>query len=414
MPGAPCPGSAFAGRESAAMAAPGAPARHISEAQAQAAMAATDPGVRLPKVGTRTELLDHLESVIIPPKDEDAEEPRGRMRELKTFVLESDGGFPRQFAAGGVEFHVVDTGMDDVKILHAANGGDPCEFFLDVRDKRYCLLHTNDRSDEARHAIRALAMDHRQAFDHAWFYSDMLKGFCGNAGNTFKGFGVKYTNKLIAEDDDADLGIEDLQISISGSLAREIQGLVEKKKDVARAMAYNKVRVIRRSSDPGAPGQDFVHDDIDNTGYFVVKRGKSVDDHLALVNMCKDEYSRVVCGVEDMRIGVGREGGRATVEGSPFHLEFPNPIEDLDSFVPKMFNSAAPFRLWGFDTKIRDGYTKVLAVDLHTGSPLDFEITSDMMRVYLFKGSCGNTLMRLLTNLQVYYDSGTRCDELAQ
>ena len=71
-----------------------------------------------------------------------------------------------------------------------------------------------------------------------------------------------------------------------------------------------------------------------------------------------------------------------------------------------------PFKLWGLKSKISDGYFKILAIDLHTGNPIDFEIADNMMRVYLFKGNCGNTILRLYTNLQMYYDSKTVCLEL--
>jgi hypothetical protein len=36
---------------------------------------------------------------------------------------------------------------------------------------------------------------------------------------------------------------------------------------------------------------------------------------------------------------------------------------------------------------------------------ITFEITPEFMRVYLPDGSCGNTIIRLYTNLQHYYDS---------
>lgn len=366
----------------------------------------------LPRVGTMKEMSDYLDDAINPPKG-DGEEPRGRIRELKTFVLESDGGFTPQFEAGGIRYEVHDTGMGRMKILLAHGRGGTCRFFLDTRDKRYLLLHTTDRSDDARGAINALATDHDHEFDHTWFYSDLLKKFGSSAGNTFKGFGVAYSNKFVAPEDAGDCDIEDLHLSISGTLARDIQDLVETKPGVLRTMAYNKIRVMRRSSDPGLPRTDFVQDDIDNTGYFAVKRGKSIDDHFALVDICRDEYSGVVRDVESRRIGTRDADGRALVGGSPFHILFPNEIDDLDAFVGRMFNSAEPFRLWGTKSKIRDGYLKVMAVDLHTGRPIDFEITSDMMRVYLFKGNCGNTLMRLLTNVQMYYDSKAACHELS-
>lgn len=53
-----------------------------------------------------------------------------------------------------------------------------------------------------------------------------------------------------------------------------------------------------------------------------------------------------------------------------------------------------------------------MAIDLHTGSPVDFEIVSDTMRVYLDQGNCGSTILRLLTNLQMHHDAKDTCDQV--
>ena len=77
-----------------------------------------------------------------------------------------------------------------------------------------------------------------------------------------------------------------------------------------------------------------------------------------------------------------------------------------------MFNSTEPFRLWGLKSKIHDGYFKITAVDLHAGTPINFEIADNLMRAYLFKGNCGNTILRLLANLQIHYDSRVACKQI--
>ena len=60
----------------------------------------------------------------------------------------------------------------------------------------------------------------------------------------------------------------------------------------------------------------------------------------------------------------------------------------------------------------KDMQYSVPAVDLHDGSVINFEITPEAMRIYLSRGSCGNTVMRLLANMQIHYDVRTKCDDL--
>jgi len=357
--------------------------------------------------------MDYLESVINPPKyDEDESPTRGRLRELKTYILESNEGFPSQVITDELVCDVINTGLDKMKILRttAKNNGTLSEFYLDTSDPRFYVLHTNERSEDSNRIIETLTKDMNHTFDHTWFYSDMLKRLSHKQGNVFKGFGVNYSDKFLRSGEDEDTEIEDLTLSISGSLAEEMQHLVESKPDIERTIAYNKVRVLRGSRNSVL---DSVQDDVHNIGYFAVKRGKSVQDHLQLVDIAQNEYEETITHVEDQRIGFKTIGDRTLVEGKSFDFEFPNRIENLTLFIERMFNSAMPFKLWGIKSKIYDDYFKIMAVDLHTGSPMDFEISADMMRVYLFKGNCGNTILRLFTNLQLYYDSNTTCKQLS-
>ena len=80
----------------------------------------------------------------------------------------------------------------------------------------------------------------------------------------------------------------------------------------------------------------------------------------------------------------------------------------------RVFSAARPFRLWGLESKLEDGYFSVAGVDLHTGSPMNFEITGDFMRVYLSAESRGSAVLRLLTNLQLYYGRGIACERVDQ
>lgn len=358
---------------------------------------------RLPRVSTNKEFLDELENMIVPPKSHDDDMPeRGRLRELKTFMLESDHGFPKQATLDHMSYEVTDTGLDGIKILVVREPDQTTEFYLDVRDKRFFKLHTNCKSETADKIIKALTGDRNHTLDNTWLYCNMLERLAQKPGNHFHGFKISYSNKFVKHDGGADL--EDLSMSINGSMAREVEDLIRKNARLERAGAYNKIRISRGLD---AEPSNCIQDDVRYDGYFAVKHGESIQDHLHIVDYCTEEYSKTIRGIENERIGINDAGG--FLEGRPFYFEFPRPIEDVDLFIGRIFNSAHPFQLWGLKQKIRDGYYKILAVDLHTNSPMDFEITDRMMRAYIFKGNCGNTILRLLTNLQIYFDSQTKC-----
>jgi hypothetical protein len=62
-----------------------------------------------------------------------------------------------------------------------------------------------------------------------------------------------------------------------------------------------------------------------------------------------------------------------------------------------------PQRLWG-QPAVAEGEALVEAVDLHVGQRIGIELGHDWMRVYLHAGSCGNTVARLISNLQTRFD----------
>ena len=150
---------------------------------------------------------------------------------------------------------------------------------------------------------------------------------------------------------------------------------------------------------------------IGRDGCLAAVPGASVREHLRLVDAARGLYANVIEGIEECRPGV-RE-----IVGEPLHFRFDEPMRNARSLVDLLFDSDAPFRLWGLESEIDDGYYNVAGLDLHAGDPVNFEIAGDMMRVCLSEGSCGNTAMRLLYNLQERLGAGVRCrqvDELVR
>ena len=93
--------------------------------------------VGLPKVQTRKEFMDYLESIISPSKYDDYSS-KGRFQKLKTYILESHDGFQSHLKIDDISCKVLDTGLEDMKILQASIKNDGLhEFFLDVSDDRF-------------------------------------------------------------------------------------------------------------------------------------------------------------------------------------------------------------------------------------------------------------------------------------
>lgn len=360
---------------------------------------------------SRKEFVDYLAREISEPKSDGGEsQGQGRLRELKAYVIEADEGIPKSAKSEGVEWEVVDTGLDKMKIMRTDVMGTKCEFYADVSNKRFHTLHTTAKSGDAARAVTAITSMDSIPLDKMWLSDSLLRALANDAGDgALRGFGARYVSGLLG--DGSLQSPEDLNLGINGPLACEIEDRIESGPHLEKATAYGKIRLGRGDeTDPC----NHVHDDIDREGCFAIKCGKSVQDHLHLVNEAKDRYEMTVGGIEECRLGSSQRDGRWTIKGEPLYFEFSEPMQDLRRFIARLFGSTRPFRLWGLESEIKEGYYNVAGIDFHTGDPINFEIARDMMRVYLGEKSCGNTIMRLLCNLQDRFGTRIRCRQVDQ
>lgn len=364
----------------------------------------------LPKVQTRKEFMNYLGNEISSPRYDDESSAQGRVRELKAYVIEANGGIPQSGGSPYARWEMIDTGIDKMKIMRTRIGDTTCEFYADVSDKRFHTLHTTAESDDARRAVAAITDMDGLPLDRMWLSDSLLKALARKSGNSaFRGFAVRYASDFLEENRPRNL--EDLDLHINGSMAEEICGHMEQNPHLAGKIAYGKIRLMHgdeKNSD------DYVHDDIDKEGCFAVKRGKSIHDHLYLVDSAKELYAKTIEGIEECRLGSSCHNGDMVIGGEPLHFNFKEPLQDTHRFIRRLFDSTRPFRLWGLESEVDDDYYTVAGLDLHTWDPINFEIGANMMRVYLSENNCGNTVMRLLCNLQDRFGTLIKCKQVEQ
>jgi hypothetical protein len=147
---------------------------------------------------------------------------------------------------------------------------------------------------------------------------------------------------------------------------------------------------------------------LNRKGRFVVY-GDSFEFHQAVVRGVVQRYERLISSIEDRAI-VWEElpQGGATMSGAPVVLEFQREVPDMDLFLDGLLSSRAPFRLWGIPEQVGADLFEVEAVDLHVGQILRMEIMPKGIRVFLSADGCGNTVARLISNLQHYFDGALR------
>ena len=371
----------------------------------------TRGNLALPKVQTRKAFMDAHYERIRPPRSlpDDAESAAGRPPDLKTYLIENDSPLMQKFNTEKFYVSVDQTGLDDIKILTLTDMQDSdsrLQFYLDKSDERFLVFHTFELAKHVNPAMENLVSTSTIDLDNAWLSTGMLKSISNELGNVECGYEVRHTDYFQPEPNGDDAIKPDTysNISVSGNQSDKIFRLLRRDKDISQLLSYSKVIIGRGTKNSG------VIDDLYYYGRFNVVKGDSVDDHISLVGMVKNKYIDLIRGIEECSIYGDRD--TRTVMGGPFEFHFNRSITDWDHFLRRMFNSKAPFRVWGIKNEISENYYQILGVDVHTGHPFDVEMTDSLLRVYLPKGSCGNLVARLFVNFQMFFDSQVKCPAL--
>lgn len=367
--------------------------------------------LQLPKVQTQKDFMDVLYDRIHPPRipAEDGS-ITGRPTELKTYLIESNSELSQKCHTQDLQINIDQTGLDHVKILTLIDKKESCnalQFYLDKSDERFLLLYTFDLAKETNSIVKRLISSEGLELDNAWLSSSFLKNISGRSGNTDHGFSIRHTDYFQTEEIDDDEPIKpDIfsHMDISGMQSEKILQLLKQDEEMEQIIGYDKITIGRGTKGCG------VVDELAHSGRFRVVKGKSIDDHVSLVNMVKNEYAQEIQRIEECRIR--GDVDTKSIEGTPFEFVFDRNVKDWDLVLSRMFNSKVPFRVWGIKSKIGDGFYRVLGVDTHTGHPLDIEVMDNLFRIYLPEGSCGNVITRLFVNLQRFFDSRIRCQQL--
>lgn len=280
---------------------------------------------------------------------------------------------------------------------------EPITIFVDSSNPRFWWLHSMNSSVALDWLVDRLVRA-GQDLDSAWIPMDLLEW--ASKRGSFRGLGLDYDRRLIPDVDFEAPGapVEFLKMQLWGNKADEVLRILRQEGAFPYETTLSKVKVkYWLSLDRDG---EFSIDDVKYNGK-VTARGTSFQSHVTFVSDLYRRYAGVIRTIEErFFLNWSLTDGRLDLRGEPVNFFFNRPIENLETFCTSLFSPFAPFRLWGVPIPLADDFYRVSAVDLHAGSRVDFEIAPEFIRAYLRDGSCGNSLVRLYTNLQHHYDAG--------
>jgi len=168
--------------------------------------------------------------------------------------------------------------------------------------------------------------------------------------------------------------------------------------------SFRAISALRFPAFNGIGGHDFFYN-----GKVTNRSNSFLDHYQQICDVCAN-YAAITETLEKMvwldaepnRLSVGGEG--YCLNGLPVQIIFKDPlsIDKLQYFIKHTFELGyGPFRLWGNPIYINENLVHVYGLDLHLWQEIYLELTPERFLVILPPGTCGNTIHRLVTNIQM-------------
>lgn len=352
-------------------------------------------------IQSRRDLFDVFQHTIEGTYDEliEDQELKPGQTMLKTFLIESNVT-PEELRkrVDIVEAREVDFELQEFVI---ERNGSTYTFFLDSEDPRFWTLYTLEESEDAKNVVRDMVSGVKNGLDYAWMPVEQQRDIMDMG--EFRDVGVSYdADDVFSEgyiEDRLDFG--DLSVRSSGRGTSTLFDILDSHEELSSFLSLSSVGIKRQV------GGSFVLERVTHNGRFTTSGGDSIQLHLDTVEEIKDRYAGLLRRIEENhRVSYESKEHGTGLDGTPLVIELDNDIEDVREFIENTITAKNPLRLWGAKTRLDDEYWKVKGVDLHNNDKYTIEICPKWIRLYLGEEACGNTALRIYSNIQRHYDSG--------
>ncbi len=380
----------------------------------------------LPELGSRREYFDYLDGWSAGTVDALAEGQSPRAL-VKTYMLETvrDGHDPRALADRFPRSRVRLQPVDDESLFEVhdlAAGG--IVGLIEVVNERHPVLYTQLPAAQSDAWVRR-TVDASPWLDRLWLAAPTLSQlweYVKASADPGRYTRMAFEHEAFYDRDDLmALPIDDEVDAAPNVLQAEDAPQVERR--TSRSMLVERIGVISESLErlaetyrpfhslvqlqlpaAGRGGHVLYHDGK------VTNRSDSFADHRQQVVFVTDVYRRLTEAAENLlwfSAEASSAGGGFRLRGAPVFMRFSSPLSaaTFERWLSAVFERRPNrFRLSGYVFRLAETKAHISAIDHHLWQPLLLEVSAHHLLAVLPAGTCGNTIHRLVTNVQRFLD----------
>jgi hypothetical protein len=314
---------------------------------------------------------------------------------VKAFLIESH--LPREpdelraALRARVEQHGITVGATRDENLVTLEAG-TARMWIDVSRGRFWRAFSVDDVEAAKELHKTLLL-HARVLDGTWLDATFLDSLPETVGGRAEAFRLGVDRRaLMRPDAAADHSTHRLKMKVWHPAYRQHLAFLQSGPLYSGSTSLLNMRL--RISD--ADEEEMVVAEFFDNGR-VTATGTSFsmlnDALLATI----DRYQGIVEGIE-ARFGIGRD--EHGFHGRTIEIPLDWRVDDIGFAVHQLVRATRPFRLWGMPRQIGTSRWQVWAADLHMAQPLALDFSERSLVIALPAGTCGNTVVRLVSNLQ--------------
>ncbi len=357
---------------------------------------------------------------------------------VKSYMLEHVGDSQKQkdismvLGMSGIITEKIDENL--YRVLDT-NNGNGYMGFVEVFTPRYFVFYTSQPSDIADSWVKFLVLNSPD-LDHIW-----LSGLTFNVlwkrviqlSKPYRYVSLLFVHESIYEIDskanEPERDENEHDEAQSALPDRDVVEIIERR--AAKFKLVDKVSVVQEKLDklqelylplyaisqlrfPSPIGRGG-HDFYDNGK--VTNRSGDFRDHRSHILYVQRIYDELMKRTEERawysldKEKVSVPGEFQKLIGAPVTIDFGEPLskETFDYWIKSTFGHINnKFRLWGNPIVLGPTKVHVYGVDKHLWKPIFLELTNRHLIAIVPKGTCGNTIHRLICNIQKYIDPSAK------